>query len=61
MYEDDREESEQEILDEEDQHEDNAPVTTSDKAWGFWNWFFAIHGVALSAMGLASCIQQAMH
>ena len=37
MYEDDREESEQEILDEEDQHEDKQPVTTRDKAWGFWH------------------------
>ena len=61
MYEDDREESEQEIIDEEDQHEDNAPVTTSDKSWGFWRWFFTVHGVALSAIGLASCMQQAMH
>lgn len=40
MYEDDRESS-QEIIDEEDQHEDKQPVTTSDKAWDFGNGSFS--------------------
>lgn len=31
------------------------------QGWGFWRWFFTVHGVALSAIGLASCMQQAMH
>ena len=61
MYEDDREESSQEIIDEEDQHEDNKPVTTSDKAWGFWKWFIFTHTAIPMLFGLASCMQQGMH
>ena len=42
MYEDEQQ-GEHEILDQEDEHEDQQPVTVQDKAWGFWQWFIFIH------------------
>ena len=59
MYED--EQGEHEILDQEDEHEDQQPVTTSDKAWGFWKWFIFAHTAIPMLIGLASCMQQSMH
>ena len=41
--------------------EDKEEEQEESRGWGFWRWFFTVHGVALSAIGLASCMQQAMH
>ena len=59
MYEDEQQ-NEHEILDSEDEHEDEQPVTTSDKAWGFWKWFIFTHTAIPALIGLASCMQQGM-
>ena len=59
MYEDEQQ-GEHEILDQEDEHEDEQPVTTSDKAWGFWKWFIFTHTAIPALIGLASCMQQGM-
>lgn len=59
MYEDEQQ-GEHEILDQEDEHEDQQPVTTSDKAWGFWKWFIFTHTAIPALIGLASCMQQGM-
>ena len=58
MYED--EQGEHEILDQEDEHEDEQPVTLQDKAWGFWKWFIFTHTAIPALIGLASCMQQGM-
>jgi len=35
--------------------------SNSKRAWGFWKWFLTINGLALSAVGLLSCMQQGLH